>query len=402
MNKSGFKILVVDDDSFMHKLLKRMLANLGFTTLSCTDNGQAALEVVDSPADSPNLILLDVNMPEMDGIEFVRHLVKRRFPGCLVLISGEEERTLQAVEKLARAHQLTVLGYLHKPASQEQLGELIGKCALPIGHEIRVEKKIYGPDEVRFAIKWGELVNYYQPKVEISTKRVVGVETLVRWRHSRDGMVFPDQFIGVAETNGLIDDLTLVVLTEALAQAKVWNDEGLKLQVAVNLSMKNLHSLDFPEMVAGLAATAGVSPQMVEFELTESSLMGDVRVPLEILTRLRLKRFLLSIDDFGTGNSSLAQLRDLPFDKLKIDQSFTHTACNNEKLRALFNASLELGKQLAMSVVAEGVEDKADWDFMRESGCDVVQGYFIAKPMLAADMPGWINSWEKSAEEVDR
>jgi EAL domain-containing protein (putative c-di-GMP-specific phosphodiesterase class I)/ActR/RegA family two-component response regulator len=401
MNKSGFKILVVDDDSFMHKLLKRMLANLEFTTVSCTDNGQAALEVVDSPTDSPNLILLDVNMPEMDGIEFVRHLVKRRFAGCIILISGEEERTLQAVEKLARAHQFNVLGYLHKPASQERLGELIGQCALPIGHGIKVEKKIYGPEEVRLAIKGGELVNYYQPKVEISTKRVVGVETLVRWRHSRDGMVFPDQFIGVAEKNGLIDDLTLVVLTEALAQAKIWDDEGLKLQVAVNLSMNNLHSLDFPGLVEGLAAKAGVPPQMVELEVTESRLMEDVRSTLEILTRLRLKRFRLSIDDFGTGNSSLAQLRDLPFDELKIDQSFTHAACSNEKLKALFNASLELGKQLGMSVVAEGVEDKADWDFMRLSGCDVAQGYFIAKPMPAADLPGWIGSWEKSAKKVD-
>lgn len=419
MNESIVKILVVDDDSFMHKLLKRMLANLGFTAVACADSGQAALERVDSPADSPNFIMLDVNMPEMDGIEFVRHLGKRNYTGCLIFISGEEERTLHAVEKLAQAHQFTVLGHLHKPASQERLAELmdkcmftkvdesgvektICKCTMRKREEPRVEKKIYGPDEVFLAIKRGELVNYYQPKVDISTKRVVGVETLVRWLHRRDGLVFPDRFIGVAETNGLIDDLTLVVLTGALAHARVWKDEGLELQVAVNVSMKNLHSLDFPELVAGLAAKAGVPPQKVELELTESSLMWDVRVPLDILARLRLKRFRLSIDDFGTGNSSLAKLRDLPFDELKIDQSFTHKAWNDEKLKALFNASLELGKQLGMSVVAEGVEDKADWDFISESGCDVAQGYFIAKPMPAADLPGWIRSWQKSAENADQ
>ena len=166
------------------------------------------------------------------------------------------------------------------------------------------------------------------------------------------------------------------------------------LQVAVNLSMDNLVSLDFLDLVVGLAAKAGVPPQMMELEVTESRLMEDLRTPLEILTRLRLKRFRLSIDDFGTGHSSLAQLRDLPFDELKIDQSFVHGAWNNEKLRAMFDSSLGLARQLGMEVVAEGVEDQADWDFVRKTGCEIAQGYFIARPMPAADLPGWIQSWQ--------
>ncbi len=402
MNKSIVKILVVDDDLFMHKLLNLMLANLGFTKVSNADNGKAALGLVGSPTDSPNLILLDLKMPEMDGVEFVRHLVERNYTGSLILISGEAERTLQAVERLAQVHQFTILGHLHKPPSRARLAELILKWKSPMREEPRVEKKIYGPDEVSLAIKGGELVNYYQPKVEISSKRVVGVETLVRWRHPRDGMVFPDQFIGVAETNGLIDDLTLVVLTGALAQAKVWNEEGLKLQVAVNLSMKNLHLLNFPELVAELAAKAGVPPQMVELEVTESSLMEDVHAALEILTRLRLKGFQLSIDDFGTGYSSLVQLRDFPFDELKIAQIFVRGAWNDEKLKMICVSCLNLGKELGMSVVAEGVEDQVHWDFFRKNGGDIAQGYFIARPMPAADIPGWIRSWEKSAEKVDQ
>ncbi|MBI3581335.1 MAG: EAL domain-containing response regulator [Nitrospinae bacterium] len=402
MNKSIVKILVVDDDTFTLNLFNRMLANLGFTTVFCADNGQAALERVGSPTDSPDLILLDIHMPEMDGIEFVRHLVRRRFAGGLIIISGEDERTLQAVEKLARSHKFNVLGHLQKPVSQERLAQMLAKWKPPTQEEPEAEKKIYGPDDVFLAIKGGELVNYYQPKVGISTRRVVGVETLVRWLHRRNGMVFPDQFIGVAEANGMIDDLTLIVLTGALAQAKLWNEEGLKLNVAVNMSMKSFHSLVLPELVEGLAAKAGVPPQMVELELTESSLMEDVRAPLDILTRLRLKRFRLSIDDFGTGHSSLAQLRDLPFDELKVDKSFVHGAWNDEKLRAICGSSLSLGKQLGMSVVAEGIEDKADWDFMRESGCDVAQGYYIARPMPANHLPGWIRSWEKSSEKVDK
>ena len=396
MNNFAIKILILDDEPLMHKLLARMLANMGYTSVVTCDNGHTALEMIDSPNDAPNLILLDLNMPEMDGLEFVRHLVERHYIGSLILVSGEDERMQQAAEKLARAHKITVLGHLHKPASPEGLAELIGKWMPLQQDKPRAEKKVYGADELRAAIANGELVNYYQPKVWTATGRVMGVETLVRWRHPVDGMVFPDQFIGVAEAHGLIDDLTRVVLTGALAQSRLWQDTGLALQVAVNLSMDNLVSPDYTDWVARLAAKAGVLPQTMELEVTESRLMEDLRIPLEILTRLRLKRFRLSIDDFGTGNSSLAQLRDLPFDELKIDQSFVHGAWNNEKLRAMFDASLGLAKQLGMKAVAEGVEDQADWDFVHQRGCDIAQGYFIAKAMPAAELPGWIQSWQEN------
>ncbi|MBI5625755.1 MAG: EAL domain-containing response regulator [Nitrosomonadales bacterium] len=395
MNRHAIRILILDDEPFMLKLLARMLANLGYASVSTCDNGRAALELIDSPDDSPNLILLDLNMPEMDGLEFVRHLVDRHYNGSLILVSGEDERMQEAAEKLASAYKVTVLGHLHKPASPEVLAKMIGKWTTPSQNKPRAEKKVYAEDEVRAAIANGELINYYQPKVRTATGQVMGVEALVRWRHPRNGMVFPDQFIGVAEANGLIDDLTRVVLANALDQSRLWQEAGLMLQVAVNLSMDNLISLDFADMVAALAAKAGVPPQTMELEVTESRLMEDLRIPLEILTRLRLKRFRLSIDDFGTGNSSLVQLRDLPFDELKIDQSFVRGAHSNEKLQAIFDSSLGLAKQLGMEVVAEGVEDRADWDFVRNRGCAIAQGYFIAKPMPAADLPAWIQSWEK-------
>ncbi|MHB1591928.1 MAG: EAL domain-containing protein, partial [Sulfuricella sp.] len=222
----------------------------------------------------------------------------------------------------------------------------------------------------------------------------IGMETLVRWRHPKDGMVFPDQFIGIAEQHGLIDELTRVVMTGALAQARIWQDAGLTLRVAVNLSMDNLTSLNFLDYVAEITAKAGVPPQEVVLEVTESRLMHDQRVPLEILTRLHLKRFRLSIDDFGTGNSSLTQLRDIPFGELKIDQSFVHGAWANDTQRAMFDASLGLAKQLGMEAVAEGVEDQADWDFVLQQGCDLAQGYFIAKPMSAEYLPTWLADWE--------
>lgn len=399
VEKSAIRILMLDDEPFMLKLIGRILANLGFTQATSFDSGRAALASFDSPNNPPDLILMDLNMPEMDGVEFVRHLVERRYTGSLILISGEDERMLQTVVKLMRAHKIWVLGHLRKPVKPEALSALLDKWTPPSLGSPRAANKVYGAGAVRAAINNNELVNYYQPKVAVTTGRVVGVETLVRWRHPEDGMVFPDQFIGVAETHGLIDDLTRVVLTSALAQAKVWQDEGLALRVAINVSMDNLASLDFPDFVAGLAANAGVWPQEVVLEVTESRLMLDMRAPLEVLTRLRLKRFRLSIDDFGTGNSSLAQLRDIPFDELKIDQSFVHRAWIDETLRAMYDASLGLARQLGMAVVAEGVEDRDDWDLLRRTGCDFAQGYFIARPMPAADLPGWIQTWETRVRE---
>jgi EAL domain-containing protein (putative c-di-GMP-specific phosphodiesterase class I)/FixJ family two-component response regulator len=398
-DKSAIRVLVLDDEPFMLKLLSHMLSKLGFPQVTTCSSGYTALEWVDSPSSAPDLILCDLNMPEMDGVEFVRKLVEHQYVGSLILVSGEDERVLQTAEKLVQAHQITVLGHLNKPVSPARLGALLEKYTHLSQKNPKTKKVIYSADEVRLAIANGELVNYYQPKVAVASGRVVGVETLVRWNHPLDGMVFPDQFIGVAEEHGLMDALTHVVLIAALAQAKAWRRAGLALRLAVNVSMDNLKSLNFPDIVAGFAAEAGVPPQDVILEVTESRLMTDLRVPLEILTRLRLKRFHLSIDDFGTGHSSLAQLRDIPFTELKVDRSFVHRAWSDDTIRAIYEASLSLTKQLDMEIVAEGVEDRDDWDFLQRTGCYLAQGYFIAKPMPAADLPNWMEDWRIRVQE---
>ncbi|MEO6823914.1 MAG: EAL domain-containing response regulator [Nitrosospira sp.] len=393
IERSAVKILVLDDESFMLKLLSRILSNLGFTSVTLCDSGRAALDQLAEADTGPNLILLDLNMPEMDGIEFVRHLVERHYSGSLILVSGEDERMLQTAEKLVQAHKIQILGHLHKPVKPEALSALLEKWTIPTTGNPGMAKKAYGADELRAALDNGELVNYYQPKVAVANGDVIGVETLVRWRHPKDGIVFPDQFISVAEAFGLIDELTQVVFTGAVTQAKAWKEAGLTLRVATNVSMDNLASLSFLNFVAELTAKVGVAPQDLVLEVTESRLMQDTRAPLEILTRLRLKRFRLSIDDFGTGHSSLAQLRDIPFDELKIDQGFVHRAWSDETLRAMYDASLSLARQLGMEVVAEGVEDRNDWELLRRTGCDLAQGTFISRPMLPADMPAWIEDW---------
>lgn len=400
MNQSNIRILVLDDEPFMLKLLGRQLENLGFSRPSAYTNGHEALDALNAPLGAPDLILLDLNMPKMDGIEFVRQLGERRFEGSLILVSGEDERMLEAASTLVRAHGIRLLGHLKKPMSNEALTAVMKRWTSPKEAQLQMKSAQYDADTLKAAIANGELVNYYQPKVAVADGSVVGVETLARWRHPVDGLVFPDQFIGLAEAHGLIDALTHVVLSEALAQTRVWHDAGLALRVAVNLSMDNLKMLDFADFIGDQAAMLGVSPSHIVLEVTESCLMDDLRMPLDILTRLRLKRFRLSIDDFGTGHSSFAQLRDLPFNELKIDRGFVHRAWGNDTLSAIYNASLQLAHQLGMKVVAEGVEDQDDWNFLRRSGCDFAQGYFIARPMPAAELPAWIEGWKQRLRDT--
>jgi len=225
-------------------------------------------------------------------------------------------------------------------------------------------------------------------------------KNLVRWQHPAHGLLFPDSFVATAEAEGLIDELTQNVLDLAVMQMQRWRQAGRAVKVAVNVSMDNLARLDFPERVLEAAARGGVTPTDLMLEVTETRLMRDARAALDILTRLRLKQIRLSIDDFGTGHSSLAQLRDIPFDELKIDRGFVHGSREQPTQRAIFRASVDMAHELGMAAVAEGVEDQADWDFVHAAGCDVAQGYFIGRPMPAAELPDWAAAWRARFESI--
>lgn len=399
IDHSTINILVLDDEPFMLKVLAHMLGRLGFKRVATAASGRSALGALNS-ANPPDLILCDLNMPEMDGIEFIRKLVEHNYAGSLILFSGEDDRLLQTADKLVRAHQINLLGHLTKPVAPERLWQLLGRWCAPAPKVRQTAPPPLGAHELRRAIANGELLNYYQPKVAVATGRVTGVEALVRWQHPFHGMLYPDAFIALAEEHELIDALTRTVFCAALAQARRWADDGLELRMAINVSMSNLNSLDFLDFITDEAARHGIAPQNIILEVTESRLMQDVRAPLEILTRLRLKRFLLSIDDFGTGHSSFAHLRDIPFDELKVERGFVHGAFGNPTVRAILEASIGLAKRLGLQVVAEGVEDEADWQFLRQTGCDLAQGYFIARPMPASEFPAWLDQWRRKQSEL--
>ncbi len=257
--------------------------------------------------------------------------------------------------------------------------------------------------ELRYAIEHDELVLYYQPKIDLKTGRVIGVEALVRWQHPNRGLIAPDEFIPLAERTGLIKPLTLWVLTAALHQSRTWQRAGLRLSVAVNLSARNLQDPELPDQIEEMLARSGTPPNQLELEITESTIMADPARALEVLTRLHHMRIPLAIDDFGTGYSSLGYLRKLPVSAIKIDKSFVKNMAADDGDVVIVRSTIELAHNLGLLVVAEGVETQYVWDRLAALGCNSAQGYYMSAPMPATALTRWFHesSWQvtKIADE---
>ncbi len=388
--------LLIDDDPVALDLLALQLAPLGRTDVIRLQHAAEALALLEADRDAVKLVFCDLHMPDIDGVEFMRRLARIGYRGELVVVSGDSRRALQAAHRLASSLQLRILGVVPKPASTERLRQVLeagaaDAAAVPFTAQALAQ-----------AIDAQEFVYHYQPKVSLATAAVVGVEVLVRWQHPQLGLVYPDRFIGLAEAHGLLDRLTQLVLAAALRQARRWRDACLDLRMAVNVSMDSLSAPGFADTLARLAADAGVALSSLTLEVTESRLMTGARAPVESLARLRRMGVSLSIDDFGTGRSTPDELRDIPFDEIKLDGSFINGAARDPSLKAAVEATLAMSYPIGMKSVAEGVEERIDWDFLRLRGCDAAQGYFIARPMPADELLAWHAAWEARCEGLVR
>jgi EAL domain-containing protein (putative c-di-GMP-specific phosphodiesterase class I)/ActR/RegA family two-component response regulator len=390
------RVLVIDDDPLMLHAIELQLTRLNVTdVVICESASEGLMKVFDPHQSDFSLVICDLQMPVMDGVEFVRRLADGGYSGGLMLLSGEDARTLQAATLLAKTYRLNFLGSLSKPVPLDKLHQAL------LGFEPRLSKgaipanKAYTAEQLREAIELGQMVVFYQPKVSVKDGTLFGLEAMVRWQHPQDGLVSPDRFIGLAEENGLIDQLTRAVLVQSIRQIGQWRNQGQVVKVSVNVSMDNLHALDFPEMVSSILLENEVDPRQLVLEITESRLMHNLNKVLDIVTRLRLKRIGLALDDFGTGHSSLAQLRDMPFDELKLDRSFVHDAVGDTVRAAILHGTIQMARQLQMDWVAEGVEDRADWRYLRQIGGGYAQGYFVSKPMLPESLEHWQREWQK-------
>jgi EAL domain-containing protein (putative c-di-GMP-specific phosphodiesterase class I) len=323
-------------------------------------------------------------MPETDGIELLRFLADERVTARILIISGFDEKVLDAAERLGAARGLNMAGVLRKPVLIEELSQVLRR----VGHEIDA----LTPLRLEEGLDNGELYLEYQPKIELGSMRPTGVEALLRWRHPERGLVPPMSFIPIAEETDLIHRVTRWVLDEALRQREAWSNMQLTLTIAVNLSAKNVEADDLADLLARHAVQPRHESRQLILELTETAAMHNTDRATDLLTRLRIKGVGLSIDDFGTGYSSLSQLQRLPFSEVKIDKSFVIDCNSSKENAAIVYAVIDLSHRLGLKVVAEGVETADALRLLAQAGCDLAQGYFISKPIPGEKIPAWLEA----------
>ena len=340
------------------------------------------------------MILLDLVMPEMDGIEILRLLGERTCKAHIVLMSGINIRVIETAKKLAQTLGLTVVGHLQKPLPIGQLQELL---LANVGPEKPVDKhdeqRIAIPDEdLRRAFDRDEFVIYYQPQINIATGVVTGVEALSRWEHPELGLVFPDNFISRIEALGLMDRFCWITAERALNEVRQFSiPNGHLPRLAINVSVSSLRDLKFPDILLNLARKYDFPAERIVLEITESGLM-EFSLALDVLTRLRMRNFQLSIDDFGTGYSMMTQLQNVPAIELKIDKTFVQHMHARHSDLVMVEKIIEMGHELDMEVIAEGVETDEQFDLLREKGCDGVQGFLFSRALPPADIMRWLET----------
>ncbi len=257
-------------------------------------------------------------------------------------------------------------------------------------------RKLALMSELRRAIEQDELVLHYQPKIDLKTNQVIGVEALLRWMHPERGLIPPDQFIGLAEHTGLIKPLSEWVFNAAHRQCQVFHEKGKNLSIAINMSSRNVQDTELQTMIEEKIERSGVEPGVVELEITESAIMDDPDGALKVMRQLRALGISFTIDDFGTGYSSLSYLKKLPVSALKIDRTFVMEMTTNEDDAAIVRSTIDLGHSLGLSVIAEGVENRETYERLAAMGCDAAQGYYMCKPIPPEALNLWLNApyWE--------
>jgi len=392
--------LVVDDDLVVLQQVKTMLDALGMKEIVTAINGLEASKVLSGRGEDFGVLICDLSMPEMDGVELIRQLGKTGFKGGLILISGADEKIITTVNKLAILQGVRVLGQLQKPVSAAQLTVLLGHTAdLPANRQQAVAGPVVSREAILAAMETNAFSVWFQPKVDALTLHPVGVEALARWKLADGKYISPESFITVAEREGLIGELSRLLVSITLGEATKLYAAGFPLKIAINVSGAWLNDLNLPDLIFSNTMSSGLRATDIILEVTETGVMEDLTTALDVLSRLRLKGFGLSIDDFGIGYSSFEQLGRIPFTEMKLDRSFVSKGAEDGAARAILESSMDMAHKLGLSTVAEGVETELDLKLVRSLGCELVQGYLIAKPMPTHDLIAWLGNTNNSIKK---
>jgi EAL domain-containing protein (putative c-di-GMP-specific phosphodiesterase class I)/FixJ family two-component response regulator len=402
-------MMVVDDSRLQREHIAGLCRAAGVALVHEAEHGAdalAQLQQLQAAGRAPEVLIIDLEMPVMDGVELIQQLRAHAPSLPFLLASTREAALMQAVETMARLQGLPVIQGLRKPISQVALCAALGRVpaspprAVPQASAPGADAPALSVGALAQAIAHGDIVPHYQPKIDARTGVIRGVEVLARWPDAALGHPAPDRFIALAEGRGLIHPLTMSIVQQAFAQAARWNARGLVLSLAVNLSPRLLESPALVGEMADLAAQHGLAPSQIVLEITESSVVAAQGAALSVLARLRMKGFGLSIDDYGTGFSSLQQLARVPWTELKIDRSFVDGAHGHAHQRTILQSALEMAQRLALTTVAEGVERLEDWRVLQGFGCSIGQGWLFGHAMPAERLPDWLRQHGQRLAEL--
>lgn len=387
------RFLVVEDHGFQRWALGDLLKRMGATDISMAADGFAALEILGAAGAPIDIIVSDLDMPGMDGMEFLRHLSGMQREASVILTTGHDRALLSSVETMARAYGVRLLAAVEKPTTGKMLLEAIerhlGRKPLPEAPESG--RAAFTLEEILEGLRLSQFEPFLQPKVDMRTREVVGAEALARWRHPAEGLVMPRDFVPILEAAGRSEDLTAEMLRKAAISCRAWREQGRDATVSVNLAPESLADVKLAERLTAIVASEGLASRQVIFEVTESAMTMELGRTLENLSRLRMKGFGLAIDDYGTGYSSMQQLTRIPFTELKIDQSFVQNAATQSTSHAMVESSLEMAGKLKIAAVAEGVETQAQWELLKSLGCAFAQGFHIARPIDHVSYDEWLS-----------
>lgn len=395
MGWSELQVMVVEDHGFQRRIALRLLADLGIERIHEAADGLPALDFLRNRDEPLDIVLMDLDMPGMDGIECIGHIAQERLARAVAVVSALDGALLNTVQTMTRAYGLRMLGSVEKPLTRDKLEYILGRFNDNGSEALDEGEANFTTEELVQALAQGEIVPWFQPQVEFANGQVVSVEALARWERRDGSVVRPLLFVPALEKEGLAVDLAIRMLDASCQWLARWAHDGLELKVAVNVSPAALVSPDVADRYQAIVESYGLKPEHVILEITESSVMLDAARGLGLLARLRLKGFGLSIDDFGTGYSSLSQLSRIPFTELKVDQEFVGGAHRNKRKQAVVEASLDLAKKLRLQTIAEGVETEEDWQLLAELGCDIAQGWLIGRPVPGSELVAAVARWRR-------
>ncbi len=378
-------ILSLDDDPRMTLDFEKECATLNAKLIACTSDQEFYLNL----NEDIHIIILDLYLPGTNGVDVLNRISKCASSAELILVSGGKADILRSAVEVAKQLKLTVIGSLEKPFVPGSISNLLKNYG---NHSVAIKVKSskiisIKVSDIKMALINNEFVIFYQPKVNAINGRIIGIEALIRWNHPEFGLIGPDYFISLAEQAGLIDDIGWWVAKHSLIDLNKLNEIfDLNLIMSINASALSMNKLNYVDELMAIVQINNIDPKSLILEITETGLSSDPAAFQSIVTKLRMVEIGVSIDDFGTGHSNLSQIQNIPATEIKIDKSFVQSAISNSAAMATVEFSIKMGSKLKMKTVAEGVEDVAQINYLKQLGCDLLQGYFYSKPIPIDDL----------------